>query len=389
MKRTKVLMMPSPPTSGSIGSTTKAIGIGRKLKEKGCDVRFVMGGKLAELIQSNNFYSYPAPQPIHNVDVSEINSFTDFIQWTGLSDHLYIEEAVKAEIKAMKDFQPDVIFAETRPTATISSKFMNIPSVMVASWPCYPEFEANKNSKSQVEGFNKVLKYYNQPLVESETELIFTRADVKIAPTLPELEPQLQHIDGVKYVGYMLDLKEEKQTICEFENKENPQIFIYLSVSAIPPKIYQQVIDETFKDQPYNIICGLGYHDDISCKPNNSANIKYYDYISAASVIKNTDLMIFHGGQDSMMTSLLNGVPSIVIPGRHFERAFNAVQLEKTGATKILPVHAFRPKRLNLAIEEVIRGSYKNASQAMAEKLKTFGGTEQCSNIIMETAKLL
>ncbi len=387
MNRTKVLMMPSTPTSGSIGSTTKAIGIGKKLREKGCDVRFVMGGKLAELIEDNQFYSYPAPQPIHRTIMGEINSFTDFMQWTGLSEYSYIKDAVKAEIHAIQDFQPDVIFAETRPTAAISSRFMNIPSVMVASWPCAPNFEANKNSKSQVEGFNKVLKYYHQPLVKSETELIFSRADVKLAPTLPELEPQLQQMDGVKYVGYMLDIEENKKTVCKFENEAYPQIFIYLSVGAIPPKIYQWVIDETFKNQPYNVICGMGYHYDIDRKPNDSENIRYYDYISAASIIKNTDLVIFHGGQDTMMTTLLNGVPSIVIPGKHFERGYNAQQLEKTGATKILPVHAFRPKRLNLTVEEVLRGNYKNAAEKMAGKLNGMNGTKLCADIIIETAQ--
>lgn len=387
MKKIKVLMMPSPPTSGSIGSTTKAIGIAKKLREKGCDVRFVMGGKLGELIENNYFYSYPAPQPVHRVEVSQINSFTDFMQWTGLSDQTYIEEAVKAEIKAMEDFRPDVIFAETRATAAISSKYMKIPSVMVASWPCAPDFEANKNSKSQFENFNKTIEYYDGKVVGNEAELIFLRADVKLAPTLPELEPQLQNVDGVRYVGYMLDVEEDKETICNFENKEYPQIFIYLSVGAISPQIYQQVINEAFKDQPYNVICALGYHYDIKDKPKDSPNIKYYDYISAASVMKNTDLVIFHGGQDTMMTCLLNGVPGIVIPGKHFERGYNATQLEKTGAAKILPVYGFRPKRLRLAVEEVLAGNYKNASQAMAERLRTYGGTEQCADIIIETGK--
>lgn len=386
MNRTKVLMMPSAPASGSVGSVTKAIGIGKELREKGCEVRFIMGGKLAGLIQDNQFFSYPAPQPIHKTTIGVINSFTDFMQWVGLSEYSYIEEAVKAEIQAIQDFQPDVIFAETRPTAAISSKFMNIPSVMVASWPCAPDFEANRNSISQVEGFNKVLKYYHQPLVKSETELIFSRADVKLAPTLPELEPQLQQLDGVKYVGYMLDVEEDKKTGCKFENKAYPQIFIYLSVGAIPPKIYQWVINETFRSQPYNVICGMGYHYDIGRKPDDSDNIRYYDYISAVSIIKSTDLVIFHGGQDTMMTTLLNGIPSIVIPGKHFERGYNALQLEKTGATKILPVHAFRPKRLNLAIEEVLRGNYKKAAEKMAGKLKGMNGTKLCADIIIETA---
>ncbi|MDE6252891.1 MAG: hypothetical protein K2M78_09705 [Lachnospiraceae bacterium] len=385
MRETKVLMMPSPPTSGSVGSTTKSIGIAKILKEKGCDVRFVMSGKLGKLIQDNNFYSYPAPQPVHKTDVSEINSFTDFIRWSGMSDYTYIEEAVKSEIKAMEDFQPDVIFAETRPTATISSKFMNISSIMVASWPCAPEFEANKNRVSEIQGFNNVLKKYNQPLVKSETELIFSRADVKLAPTLPELEPDLLNMEGVRYVGYMLDL-EEKQTIFEFENKDYPLIFIYLSVSAISPHIYQQIINETFRNEKYNVICALGYHYNGGCKESNLTNIKYFDYVSVASIIKKTDLVIFHGGQDTMMTCLLNGVPSIVIPGRHFERAFNASQIEKAKAAKVLPVYAFRPGKLNLVVKEVLSGKYKYYSQVMSQKLKNYGGTQQCADIIIETA---
>ena len=83
----------------------------------------------------------------------------------------------------------------------------------------------------------------------------------------------------------------------------------------------------------------LGLIDSID-KFDISKNIKFERYVPTAAIMDKTVLTIFHGGQDTMLTTLLYGVPSITIPGQHYERDYNSAKLESLGASVKLPVHA-------------------------------------------------
>ncbi len=385
----RVMILPSPPNSGSVGSVTKCIGIARLLEKRGVEVCFVMGGQLGDFILEKGYKVYYYPVPIQKGTQQEINSTVDFIEWTGMADKDFIKASIEAELEAIEDFKPDVIFAEARPSTSISAKIAQIPTVMIASWSCHPQHPANKKHKNRhVSNFNEQLTRYNLPEVKNITELLFMRADVKIAPTLPELEPEMQGVEGIEYVGYILDLEYDKTDLPYWYDDwvELPQIFIYLSVSALLPDLYIDVIIDTFKDMPFRVICGCGYHYNLESIPEGLENIKFVRYISTAAIMKDTDLVIFHGGQDTTLTTLCHGVPSITIPGQHFERDYNATILQELGASKKLSVYGFRPNRLKKVVQEVLEGTYADRSRELQNKLKTYGGTKQCVERLMSLA---
>lgn len=385
----RVMILPSPPSSGSIGSVTKCIGIARVLVSKGCEVCFVMGDKLGEFINQNGFKVYSYPTPIPNGNITIINSTVDFVEWTGMADEDFVKSSISAELEAIQDFKPDVIFAEARPSAAISAQIANIPTVMIASWPCNPDHPANKSQSGRlVQVYNKYLKEYKLQEIENIIELFYMRSDVKLAPTIPELEPEMVDIEGINFVGYILDLDYD---VCQlpswYENwLELPQIFIYLSVGALDPQLYIDTITKTFENSSFRVICGCGFHYNLKALPKSLPNIRFERYIPTSAIMKDTDLVVFHGGQDTMLTTLLYGLPSITIPGQHFERDYNATKLSETGASKKLPIQAFRPNRLKRVVEEVICGSYAKESKKLSDRLKSYGGTFQCADILMNIA---
>lgn len=148
------------------------------------------------------------------------------------------------------------------------------------------------------------------------------------------------------------------------------------------------VIINTFKDMPFRVICGCGFHYNIDKLPESPKNIKFERYVPTAAIMDKTVLTIFHGGQDTMLTTLLYGVPSITIPGQHYERDYNSAKLESLGASVKLPVHAFRPNRLKKAISDVLNGDHKLVCEKLSQRLKSYGGTKECVKVILDTAKL-
>lgn len=385
---TKVMILPSPTSSGSIGSLTKTIGIANELKLRGCVVSFVMGGVLGAFLKDNHYQVYDYPIPSMIGDLRSIQNAVDFIEWSGMADDTFIEASVDAEIKAINDFKPDVIFAEARPSASISARVKGIPTIMIASWsysPMNPIYE-NENGRL-TSGFNRILKNYGLSCIENVVELFYSFADVKIAPTISELEPELKEEKGIVYTGYILDMDNtKKMEDWYYEWEKLPQIFIYLSVGALSPQLYIDTIVDTFCDMPYRVLCSCGFHYNLGELPENLSNIHFEKYVPAPLIMKDTSLIIFHGGQDTMLTSLANGIPSLTIPGNHYERDYNATNLMNLNVSKKLPVISFRRSRLLQEVANILTEPYISNAKKLSEVLKEYGGTKLCAEILIQTA---
>lgn len=382
----KILLMPSPPNSGSIGSVTKCIGLAKEIERRGGDVRFVMGGKLENLIQSNGFMVYKSPVPNIDASISSINNAVEFMKWTGMTQSQYLADSVLAELQAISDFKPDVVFAEARPSASISTRIAKVPSAMIASWSIHPAFPSNKSCDGVgTRDVNQILAKHHLPEIKNITELMFQTADLKIAPTLPVLEPELQKFSDIYFNGYILDTvtTETDPQISAFMKINKPLIFIYLSVSALSPQLYKEVILQTFQNKAFKILCCCGYHYHLTELDSSVDHICFTRYVPTNVVINQANLVIFHGGQDTMLTALLHGLPSITVTGRHFERSYNAEQLARLGASIHLPVHAFRPGRLNQAVHKAISGPYQEKSKALSRQLMEYGGSAQCADLLL------
>ncbi|MCR4584304.1 MAG: hypothetical protein K5686_01135 [Lachnospiraceae bacterium] len=85
------------------------------------------------------------------------------------------------------------------------------------------------------------------------------------------------------------------------------------------------------------------------------------------SLLNEAVLFINHGGQNSMMDGLLHGVPQLVVPGKVFERKYNAAALEKAGAGRALDYTEFKAQRIKELSEEII------SSKEITENAKNIG----------------
>ena len=378
----KVMLFPSPPSSGSVGSTIKCIGIAKLLQSKGVEVAFSIGGRLKAFIEDCGFMVYDYPVPKTNPKTGQINNAMDFIKWTGMGEGDFIQESIYSEIGAIEEFQPDIIFCETRLSASISSRVTNTLTIMVASWPLNPMFPGNDLDKYNLkEKYNRILNRYGLNSVDSVLELFYDFADIKVAPTIPELEPELRS-QNVHYLGLISDTAPSELPLWYSKWIEKPQIFIYLSVGALQPELYFKIILETFRDSDFRVICGCGFHYKIKRIPEGCENVRFVDYISIPAIIKDTSLIIFHGGQDMMLTTLANGIPSITIPGQHFERCYNSTNLELLGISKKIPLHAFRKNMLLEEISKLLKADNMKTYNHYKEVVNSYGGIDKCVNLI-------
>ena len=88
-------------------------------------------------------------------------------------------------------------------------------------------------------------------------------------------------------------------------------------------------------------------------------------------------LYINHGGQNSICDGLLYGVPQIVIPGKVFERKYNAKSITDNNAGVTLGFKDFNADTLRKTAEQVINShEIRQNALALGQRLSDAGGLD-------------
>ena len=86
-------------------------------------------------------------------------------------------------------------------------------------------------------------------------------------------------------------------------------------------------------------------------------------------------LFINHGGQNSIVDGLLHGVPQMMIPGKVFERKYNADSVAENGAGVVISVENFDPTHIREVSEQIFQSKELSVNAAVLwAKLADAGG---------------
>lgn len=389
----KILLMPSPPASGSIGSSVKCLGIARELSKRDCECAFVMGGTLGAFFRDKGYRVYDFPVPVTRKTLGPVNNVIEFLEWTGLLDAEFMDMAVEKELEAIRRFKPDVIFSETRPSAGISLQAEQIPYAAVVSGPCQPEFAicAQAQVQSAIDQIGTIRKKYGLAPIRNPAELLTAGAKIQISPSIPELEPVLAGRKDILYTGHALDFGydeayQEEEALNTWLERQSGRtiIMVYLSVGAIAPSLYHNILSDTFLGSQMSVVCCCGNHYQLKDFRNNpKSNLFFSRYIPLNKLQSKVSFLLFHGGQDTMMFSLLNQIPSLCFPGRHFERRYNAEQLQKLGISRRCELFTFRPSSLKHTIQQLME-TPTEVMEHWSQIVQSYGGLTRCVDALLE-----
>ena len=384
----RVLMFPSAYAHGTIGATVRALSIARALRARGCAVAFVAVGYSAAMIQEDGFPTYPCPAPTAAGTSVPIRSGMDGLIWTGLSDRDFVIALVRAELAAIEAFQPEVAWAEFRPTASISCIASGVPLASIANWPTHPRFPGNQAPDPGADGYNAALRSLGQAPVRSSIELVFMRSALALAPTLPELEPELASTQpDVVFIGHTIDRSSVSPLPEWFDDWAGPDPgFAYLSVTGLQPGLYADILTSAYRGTRFRVLCATGFLPSMDTVPPDSPEVRFTRFVPAMPVIQRSRFVVYTGGHDTMLSALYHGVPSIAIPGAVAECAYNAQTVAGLGAGITLPITAFRPRRLRTLTEVVLDPTYAEAAERIGRRLRAAGGCEEAADRMIALA---
>ena len=380
----KILVVPLLARSQMGGPWSRAQQIARAFLSRGHEVTLAWGDdgncvdpvsatfeipvpSLLGLPEAIARHTFPLASRLGLMGRKPVHSFEEVLWLTGSLDYRYS----CAVVEKLRDFiwtwRPDVVYSEFNLAAVIAARAEGIPCVGSGSQPTAAAYASNPRKSA---GIRRLLREMGMPAPASSLTIL-EGMKRRFIPSCPSLEPEAG----------------ERAIYCGFLN-EPPALtvaprdcaVVYLGSGSVPAGVAVRVgrqissalgCDVYVAGVPEAVYAAAGHK--VHCAPR----------LNFAELLPRARVMVHHGGQNSMMDALAYQAPQVVVPGRVFERQFNADAVERTRCG--LSVRAPKPTLIAEAARRLVNEVALSAGlPKLRDELLELGGTERIVSEVEE-----
>ena len=358
-------------TSPFYGHLHPLIPIARALQEAGHEVAFAASPALEQTVKKAGFTFFAAGfdreqdpefqqlmaqlQTMPPGPESEIIIFTQ-VFW-GVNPRLMVPDLVEI----CRTWQPDMLIRESAEAgAAIAAEYLGLPHVDVApaAWPkCDSIFEAG--AAEHLDPIRLTWGLEPDPDLESLHRYLMvayappTLAAVDIG--IPGAYPTTTEFFRPQFFDQAGD-----ETLPEWVSSmpEQPTIYVTLGTEAnnmpgIYPGVLQTII-AGLRDQAVNLIVTLGRDKDPADFGSQPPNVHIEQYIPQSLLLPHCDLIVMHGGSNSLLQALDVGMPMVVVP-LIADQFFNAAAVKSLQLGRVIELAQLTPEEVWSAAWEVMQ----------------------------------
>jgi UDP:flavonoid glycosyltransferase YjiC (YdhE family) len=164
---------------------------------------------------------------------------------------------------------------------------------------------------------------------------------------------------------------------------ERPLVYLSLgSLGSADVELMQRLID-TLAETAYHVIVSLGpQHEELRLAPNMTGEA----FLPQPAILPHVDLVITHGGNNTVTESLHFGKPMVVLP-LFWDQHDNAQRMEQLGLGRRVDTYGHAPEELTAAIDGLLGDASVGARLSeMATRLQAEPGTVEAASLIERVA---
>lgn len=161
--------------------------------------------------------------------------------------------------------------------------------------------------------------------------------------------------------------------------REGPLVYLSLgSLGSGDVELMRKLIAE-LTDTPYRVIVSMGpQHAELELAPNMCGA----EFLPQASILPGVDLIVTHGGNNTITEGLHFGKPMVVLP-LFWDQYDNAQRIDETGFGRRLDTYAHEGGELRSAIDELLADTaLAERLSAVSSRLREVRGTERAAERI-------
>jgi UDP:flavonoid glycosyltransferase YjiC (YdhE family) len=150
-----------------------------------------------------------------------------------------------------------------------------------------------------------------------------------------------------------------------------PRPLVYLTMGTLlntVPEVFRTVM-EALAGMELSLVVTVGRDRDPEWVGPPPENAFIARYIPQHLLLPRVDLVISHGGGNTILPSLARGIPLVILP-QGADNYVNAWRAEKAGVAQVLTLDRVRVEDVRRAVTEVLtKASYASAARSIAEEI--------------------
>ena len=168
--------------------------------------------------------------------------------------------------------------------------------------------------------------------------------------------------------------------------REQDGALIYLSLGSLGSAdvgLMQRLVDLLATTEHRVIVSKGPLADEIKLHDNQTGE----GFLPQPAILPQVDLVITHGGNNTVTEAFHHGVPMVVLP-LFWDQVDNAQRVDETGFGRRLSTYGFRDEELTDAIDELLADRALAARlAAMSARIKASSGTVRAADLIERVAR--
>ena len=377
---------------GAYGPTNNCVGIGQVLQARGARVVFVVEDSFAGTLEAQGFEEALMrlkPPPAEPEVPGQF--WKDFVRETA-------PEFRKPTIEQLEGFVLPVwqelvdgaryvderlaeIFAEVKPDVIVEDNVVGFPAVLASGIPWVRIVSCNplevkdpalpptfsgypSDDPTRWDDFRTRYRELHEPLQREFSEFCVERG----APPLPDLEfihespflnLYLYPVDTDYERSRRLEPAWQRLGSCVRRPDEVPghvrgpgRAVLYLSLGSLGSAdvaLMQKLIDTLGETDCFVVVSMGPQHDELRLAPNMTGE----EFLPQPAILPQVDLVITHGGNNTVTESLHFGKPMVVLP-LFWDQHDNAQRMEELGLGRRLDTYGHEPAELITAIDTLL-----------------------------------
>ncbi|PZS03796.1 MAG: glycosyltransferase [Candidatus Chloroheliales bacterium] len=375
-------------TSAGYGHFHPLVPLARALQEAGHEVAFAVRPLLQSRVEAAGFtcftvggerdkdpeyQQFKALQQTMPVSL-ETELFTYPRLFCGIAPRL----RTPSMVEICRSWQPDMIIREAGEySAVIAAEYLGLPHAVVsfaAALKAMPVFE--RSAAEQLDPIRRSWGLAADPALTSLYRYLylaysppsFGLHDVglpgvtgSIPPTIHFIRPQFfDQADNESLPAWVTRLPAQPTVYVTLGTEVNKEPDLY-------PGVLQTII-AGLRDAPINLIVTLGRDKDPADFGPQPANVHIERYIPQSLLLHHCDLMVMHGGSNSLLAALDIDLPLVVVP-LIADQFFNAHITQTMRLGQVVQRGQLTPTSIRAAVEEVLANPIyrQNAARLQAE----------------------
>jgi MGT family glycosyltransferase len=171
---------------------------------------------------------------------------------------------------------------------------------------------------------------------------------------------------------------------------KRPTIYVTLGTElAREPEFYPSVLQTIIaglRDAPVNLIVTLGRDGDPADFGSQPENVHVERYIPQSLLLPHCDVMVMHGGSNSLLAALDAGLPMVVVP-LIADQFFNAHVLGELRLGVVTPYDQLAPAGIRAAVDDALSHPlYRENVLRLRAEMQALPGQQRAVELIERVA---